>query len=121
VPIEQRWIDLRDGLVYTVDLDEHRWIGFVNNQKRSIIANYVYYHYTIDQIDHTVGIGNVRPKAENATVASPAFKLERAWNEMSDWIKDFKCFMQNHPDYYPTWKLSNDHCCYFRKINRFNL
>ncbi|HXS55730.1 MAG TPA: hypothetical protein VN726_06375, partial [Hanamia sp.] len=48
--------------------------------KRSPIANYVYWHYLKDNVSFTMGSGEVKPK-EDVSV-SPRLKMVRAWNEM---------------------------------------
>lgn len=94
---EQRWIDLRNGV-------EDEWMGFTNDLKQSIIANYVYYWYTRDQASQTVGMGESLPKAENAERFSFANKQVRAWNEMVDWIHELYHFLREHQAEYPEFE-----------------
>ena len=120
-PTEQRWKDLRDGKVYTTSGETKQWMGFVNEQKLSIIANYVYYHYIRNDVTQTVGVGQVKSKAENAAVVSPAPKMSRSWNTMLPWIHQLQQFLEAHASDYPEWKRSEQELCYFSHINDFNL
>lgn len=71
-PIEQKWIDLRNGLRN-------------ETTKESPIANYVYYWWMRNHASRTSAIGEVVPVAENSERTSPIGKMVRAWNEMVDW------------------------------------
>lgn len=136
-PIPDKWKNLRDGVIY--DDGKKEWMGFVNDQKQSIIANYVYYYYTRKEVIQGVGTGNAIPKNENSTIVNPLSKQVRAWNEMVDWICQLDDFLKAHPVDYPNykWKGHKSPCakgCYcepscccgkeeypFSKINSLNL
>lgn len=96
VPLEQKWISLLNGVDY--DSDTRHWDGL-----EILIANYVYWYYMFDYNVHSVQVGVVKPKSENATPASPVHKMVRAWNEfvnltciMHDFIKEN---LEDYPDY----------------------
>lgn len=102
---DQIWIDLKAKIV-----DE--------TIKQSPIANYVYYWYMEDLEIQTVGIGQMRPVAENGMMVSTTHKRMRAWNEMAKmnvvigkWISDN---IAEYPNYDPTsanfWWLDNVYC-----------
>lgn len=55
--------------------------------KTSPIANIVYYYYHRKNQTQTVGLGEVKAKAENAVTADPAPKMQRAWLEMSRMVR----------------------------------
>lgn len=120
-PVEQRWLDLRDGKIFTWKNRERKWIGFRNDAKISILANYVYYHYQRNLVTQSVGVGEVATKAENARRASPAHKVSRAWNEMGPWILQLQDFLQAHVTVYPEWKKNEQQLCDFSHVNDFNL
>lgn len=121
-PIPEKWLKLRDGTIY--NNNTMRWNGFANDEKQSIIANYVYYWLTRDNISQTTGIGEVRSTGENSNLFIPVYKQVRAWNEMVDWIADLNRFIAlNNADYPYFHDL---HCCHFqchefRRINSLNI
>jgi hypothetical protein len=88
---------------------------------KSPIANYVYWHWIKDQNTQTVGMGEVSSKSENAINVSPATKMVRAWNEMSDWLSDLYYFMQTNYQTYPEWRFSDSYWSQFRKTNTFGI
>lgn len=118
---EQRWIDLRDGKLYTWKNRDRKWIGFTNAGKISILANYVYYYYQRNLVSQSVGVGEVATKAENARRISPAAKMVRAWNEMGQWIYELQDFLIAHASDYPEWKKAEQQLCDFLPLNEYNL
>lgn len=75
--------------------------------KKSIIANYVYFHWMEDQISQTVGLGEAATKAENATMVSPAIKMARAWNEMIVWVREMVYYLNTFRSTYREWEDQN--------------
>lgn|SRR5699024_1502275 len=104
-PIEEKWDQLLTG--------RHEWMGFENDEKQSIIANYVYYFYTRDLYLQATGSGNVKPENENSRTMIPVYKQVRAWNEMVDWICVLHKFLRSNISDYPNYKWRNisDPCC----------
>lgn len=88
----------------------------------SPIANYVYYRYLRDQITNNTATGVVSSRAENATNASPAFKMTDAFNQMS---KDVFCLWQfldaMNTDVYASYDRMKIDYNFFKPINQFNL
>lgn len=124
--IEQRWIDLIEGDEYTRYDRLHKWKGLLyerDGQPYSLIANYVYWHWTEDQTTQTVGLGEAAAKAENADRTSPAVKMVNAWNEMSEQICDLIHFLQANTTVYPEWKSGDAHKVLnkFGKTNTFGI
>lgn len=120
-PIEQKWVDLADKLRDA-------------ETKESPIANYVYYWWKRNEVTDSVGIGEVKPQAENASPASAVHKMVRAWNEMVDWNYRISDWLYAHPDYslifysYTPFHESYLFCRkwtsrheLFRKINSLNI
>jgi hypothetical protein len=91
--------------------------------KKSLIANYVFYWYQRNNHTQTATTSEVKPANENATVASPALKMVRAWNEMSEWIRDMVNYLNAKTDDYTQWKDQDVYCMLrkFRPINEFNI
>lgn len=87
--------------------------------KKSLIANYVYFHWMEDQISQTIGLGEAATKAENATMVSPAVKMVRAWNEMAGWIREMACYLDTMRTFYPEWEDQNMYW-FWRKFGTTN-
>lgn len=129
--IDQRWKDLFDGKEYQYSgrTRQYRGLLFENGdgfssgdgQSMSPIANYVYWHWIKDQTTQTVGLGEVASKSENAQLVSPATKMVRAWNEMSEWVQELYHFMQTSYATYPEWQFGDSNFSKFRKTNTFGI
>lgn len=116
---DQKWIDLRDGKEYQQDSVYRKWRGFKNTTKESLIANYVFYQYTIygSEFNSTFGLKQVN--SENSTFADYRRKQARVYNQMVDWISELDDFIQysnsiteTYPNYEPE---------VIRKVNIFNI
>jgi hypothetical protein len=81
VPQSQRFIDLVNGAEFTHPETEQllKWIGFVNDEKESMIAYYIYYNYVYYNNIHLSGVGSVDVQAQNAKKVSPFDKLQLSW------------------------------------------
>lgn len=91
--------------------------------KKSLIANYVYYWYQCNNHTQTATTGENKAVNENSTAASPALKMVRAWNEMSAWICELVDYLNAKKDDYTEW-ADQDVWCMLRKfktINEFNI
>lgn len=91
--------------------------------KRSLIANYVYYWYIRNNHTQTATTGETKAANENSTMASPALKMVRAWNEMSIWICELVDYLDAKKDDYTEWADHDVYCMRkkFRPINEFNI
>jgi len=91
VPQTQRFIDLVNGAEFTHPDTEQllKWIGFVNTEKESMIAYYIYYNYVYYNNVHLSGVGSVSPLAENAERTSPFDKLQLSWNRFQRFYAGF--------------------------------
>lgn len=105
-----------------------RWSDLESNETlKQIIANYVYFWYMRDQATQTVGMGEAKPKGENATMVSGTDKSVRAWNEMVDMCREFVLDKTVYPEYgstyIPTWDRFRGYVYpdIFIKINSLNL
>lgn len=67
-----------------------KWIGFVNDEKESMIAYYIYYNYVYFRHSKLSGVGTTDLKAENAQKASPFDKLEIAWKRFQGLYAGFE-------------------------------
>lgn len=91
--------------------------------KKSLIANYVYYWYQRNSHTQTATTSEVKAVNENSSIASPALKMVRAWNEMSLWICELVDYLNAKKDDYPEWANQNIYCMLhkFKPINEFNI
>jgi hypothetical protein len=84
---DAKWTDLRDGKEYTNRSSIlTKWKGLKYTEgttaKKSLIANYVYWHWMEKEASASTGTGEKVPNAQNAVNTSPIHKMVRAWNEM---------------------------------------
>jgi hypothetical protein len=102
-PVPEIWVNLQDveGL-------------------KNAIACYVYFHFMRDKFTQTVSLGEVRPKAENASVEDPSWKITRAWNEMVRWIKANTLveFLNTNIADYPGWVAPESYQYWYRGVWR---
>lgn len=128
--IESKWSDLRDGVEYTnLSGKTVFWRGLIDAVSGvasfdvSPIANYVYYWYIRNNHTQTATTGETKAANENSSMASPALKLVRAWNEMSAWICELVDYLDAKKDDYSEWADHDVYCMRrkFRPINEFNI
>ena len=85
-PIPEKWTDLRDGKDFTQDYNGQtitlHWNGLINDEKRSLISYYVYCKYWQHRQTLTTDIGEIDPKAENASKWNTIDKIVNCWREM---------------------------------------
>lgn len=102
----QKYLDIRDGKEYTdTSGNLTKWVGLkfaIGNAKKSLIANYVYYHYLADNASFTTGSGE--KKTDLAINVSPEMKMIRAWNEMVNWNIDLHQFLMANISTYPEYE-----------------
>ena len=82
----QKWLDLRDGADFTQDYKGTtitlHWNGLINSDKLSLIAYYVYVKYWQNRQTFTTDVGEIDPRAENASKWNTIDKIVYAWREM---------------------------------------
>lgn len=120
---DAKWTDLRDGKEYTNGSGVLvKWPGLrftIGTMKKSLIANYVYWHYVRD--NHTFTTGSGEKKSPLAINALPTAKLVRAWNEMVDWNYQLYDFLNFYPVIYPEYVNVTIEANLFTKQNSLNL
>jgi hypothetical protein len=91
--------------------------------KKSPIANYIYYWYVRNNHSQTATMGETKTKNENADNYTPAIKMVRSWNEMSKWICELIDYLNALPTTYEEWSMQNVFCVRneFSRINEFNI
>ena len=81
----QKWKDLVNGVVYTLNDKTFKWKGLIYTEgaiNTSLIANFVYYFSYQNSINSSVGQVVVNPR--NAENINPSEHLTRIWNEFID-------------------------------------
>ncbi len=133
---DARFTDILNGKEYT-NLNGYlnKWNGLIEvlvpaptppattpvAQKQSIIANFVYYHYRIENVTQFSGIGEMLMFGENANAVSPRRRLATVWNEMSNVVKQFIQFLDANQSIYPEWTYIDKVAAleYFGFVNPF--
>lgn len=104
-----KWTAIRDGKEYTNRQGVlTKWKGLKYTEgttPRSLIANYVYWHWMQNEASETTGTGEKVAANQNAVNASPANKMVRAWNEMVDMINELVEFLMSDQSTYPEFLL----------------
>lgn len=83
-PANEKWKDLVNGKTYTFEDTQVKWPGLRTTEgelKTSLIADYVFYHYLIDDFQHYSTVGIQKEKAKNAEPQSPNLKLTQVWRD----------------------------------------
>lgn len=128
---DQIWLDLLWGKDYEYSGRTYQWKGLVAKPRYTIpsldkdgdleiltpddqvfrmtspIAMYIYYNYVRNNATQTTVMGEVSAKTENAVNASPAHKMTKAWNEMSEWVYQLMTFLTANYSTYPSWNKTN--------------
>lgn len=133
------WKNIRVGAEYTCANGMLRkWKGFVNNDKVSPIANYVFVQLLSHRASQMTGVGTKATATENSVAVAPIYKQVPAWNEMVDMLIELHQFLianqSDYPDYVgiqynPSWyhvitdALCSCSCNYklFKKRNTWDI
>lgn len=79
---EEKWTYLRD-----------------NTDLKDMLKDYIYYWYKRNENTKSMGISEVKPKAENATTVDGNNKMVKAWNEMSNMAREFNLDIAIYPNF----------------------
>jgi len=122
IVIAQKWVNLRDGLEYTIVngtnvQNVEYYSGMVD------ILKYFVYFFISDAIQSELTItGEVSAKNENSVVSSPAPRVTGLWNDGVDNAMDMKKYIEwyneNYSDNYSTFVMNEN---YFKKMNLFSI
>jgi hypothetical protein len=99
--IPQKWIDLVNG--------KGDWKGLVytlGTSKNSLLADYVYYHYLVNEASYMTGVGEVRANAKGSMNVNPTQRIVRVWNEF------VLQYQQGMPNSYYTNRVVPSGCYY---------
>lgn len=111
---DAKWIAIRDGLEYT-DRRGYltKWRGLIftdgasgsGEAKKSLIANYVYWHWMQDNVSVSTANGEKGAKVNSIAVdLNPVNKQVRAWNQMVRWNCELIEFLLTKADEYPEFQ-----------------
>lgn len=98
VPVPEKWDKLING--DSIPVEFHGIEVYYGGIKQAI-ANYVYYWLARDRSSQTIDMGEASPTVENAVVVTNSNKTVRAWNEMSDMVRDARLYVSSKPLVYP--------------------
>jgi hypothetical protein len=105
---DPKWTDIRDGKEYTNRsgiLTKWKGLKFTDGTaKKSLVANYVYWHWMQNEISVTTGTGEKVASNQNAINAPSAVKMVRAWNQMVNWINELIEFLLTKKSDYPEFQ-----------------
>lgn len=127
---DAKWLAIRDGKEYTVSGVLVKWQGLIfkdgpsgdEQSKKSLIANYVYWHWIRNNNTVTTAAGEMQAKAGPiAANTTSKGKTIRAWNQMVDWNKSFVDFLYFNVADYPEFKNHSVPCHLLEKQNTLGL
>jgi len=103
-PILSKWTDLQNGKDFQVDSIWYNWRGFLNTNKESIIAFYVWLKFVQTDGSYISGAGIKQTESENSTVDNTYRLLTINYNKMVDMINELDFFINsNLSDYENYW------------------
>lgn len=80
--IPQIYKDILEGKEYTKDEKTFYWKGLINSElKKSLLADYVYYRYSTDNVTQSTEFGQVATDVKIGNKASSTPKITKAWND----------------------------------------
>ena len=80
----QKWLDLVNGVEYTLDGTLYRWNGLKEIDgafKESLLTPFIFYHWLYDNASKMSGVGEVVINAKNAINVNSTQRLVSTWNE----------------------------------------
>lgn len=100
----QKWVDLVDGKSGT------QWKGLryeIGENKVSLLAYYVYYHYLLEDSTFYAVTGTVKSDSANAVMVNPTVKLVTAWNKFAAMYEgDYQCHYNYWNNIFSDWNWS---------------
>lgn len=89
--IPQKWIDLVNG--------KGDWKGLVSTlgtSKNSLLADYVYYHYLVNEASYMTGVGEVRASAKGSINVNPTQRIVNVWNDFVEKYRGHNLYGYNY-------------------------
>ena len=95
----QKWKDLVNGVVYTLNGKTFKWKGLIYSEGAiniSLLANFVYYYSYQNSVNSSIGQVVINPR--NATNVNPSEHLSQVWNEFVSMYQQYS--LPNAQQYY---------------------
>jgi len=121
-PLPTKWDRFINGAEFDYTIDGEtctdKWIGIKNVEKRSFVANYIYFFHRRNNVSQNSGVGETIAIVENSKIVSPYAKCVNAWNKMIDMYGELdECnnpspnpsaynFLLANASDYPDWKFT---------------
>lgn len=83
-----KWLNLVNGCYFTNGDHEYYFGGLLRQEgafKSSMLANYTFYYWLVDNITQVTGVGEVALQGKNAVNVNSAPRLVSVWNEFVDY------------------------------------
>lgn len=90
-----KWLNLVNGVEYTVDSVVYRWEGLIYSEgsfKGSLMAYFVYCKWLEYQMSQLSGMGEKRGQAVNAEPYNSTQRLTTLWNTFVDKYQSTECY-----------------------------
>lgn len=88
--VPQIWIDLVNGVEYTVNDTPLKWGGLIyslGTYKGSLLADYVYSFWLESQVSYMTGVGDAKANPKGANLVNPTQRYVNVWN---DFVKQYQ-------------------------------
>ena len=92
--VPQKWIDLVNGVTYTVNDIPLKWNGLIYTKgtyKGSLLADYVYYHWLIENVSYMTGVGDAKGNPKGANLVNPTQRVVNVWNDFVFAYQGYAC------------------------------
>jgi len=89
--IPQKWVDLVNGKMYTVNDVDLVWNGLLftkGTYKGSVLADYVYHNWLETQASYMTGVGDAKANPKGANLVNPTQRVVKAWNDFVEMYQD---------------------------------
>lgn len=88
--VPQKWIDLVNGVTYTVNDINLKWKGLtysLGTYNGSLLADYVYSFWLESQVSYMTGVGDAKGQPKGAILVNPTQRIVTTWN---DFVKQYQ-------------------------------
>ena len=121
--IEQRWLDLRDGVMFTnISGYKRKWKGLANDEtKDSAHAGLIWEAFIQNQVIQATGVGLVQTQPENAEVIDPTPRLCEVHNQSYRDLKTLWEYLEVNITTFTEYDTTQIDRKYFTYINQFGI
>lgn len=96
-----KWLNLVNGVDYVYNDKTYKWGGLIVQEgafKKSLLANFTFYHWLEYNQSRMTGVGEVVLSAKNAINVNPTQRLVKVWNDFVEMYQGSDVL--NYPSYY---------------------